>query len=92
MPGRCRNRCASFFTFITHVDSLDWKGLDVAAIKNRIFSRVQSGSIMLYHNDAAHTYEALPDLLAGLKEKGFKPVTVSELVEENLEVLKQRKE
>ena len=67
------------------VDSLDWKGLDTAAIENRIFSKVQSGSIMLYHNDAAHTYEALPDLLSKLKEKGYKPVTISELVEEGLE-------
>ncbi len=64
----------------------------MAAIKNRIFSKVQSGSIMLYHNDAAHTWEALPDLLAELKEKGFKPVTVSELVAENLEILNQQKE
>lgn len=74
------------------VDSLDWKGLDITAIEGRIFAKVQSGSIMLYHNDAAHTWEALPDLLAKLKEKGFKPVTVSELVEENLEILRKGRE
>lgn len=74
------------------VDSLDWKGLDTAAIENRIFAKVQSGSIMLYHNDAAHTFEALPDLLKKLKDKGYKPVTVSELIEENLEILRQGKE
>ena len=37
------------------VDSLDWKEYDAATITQRVTSRVQPGSIMLFHNAALHT-------------------------------------
>jgi peptidoglycan/xylan/chitin deacetylase (PgdA/CDA1 family) len=52
----------------------------------RIFTRIKSGSILLFHNDAEHTWTALPALLEKLKSQGYKPVTVSELVDENMEI------
>ena len=45
------------------VDSLDWKDLSAADITQRVTSKVQSGSIVLFHNAALHTPEALPCLL-----------------------------
>ena len=41
---------------------------------------MKSGSIVLMHNDGKHTAEALPIILEGLKAKGLKPVTISELI------------
>lgn len=40
------------------VDSLDWKDLPAGEITERVVSRVQPGSIVLFHNAALHTPEA----------------------------------
>ena len=62
------------------VDSLDWKDLDAAAIFDRVTSRVQPGSILLFHNAALHTPEALPSILEYLISEGYEIVPVSELL------------
>jgi polysaccharide deacetylase family sporulation protein PdaB len=67
------------------VDSLDWKGLTPEQMDARIFSKVQSGSIILFHNDAKYIVEALPLIIEKLQEKGYKPVTVTEIINESLE-------
>lgn len=61
-------------------DSLDWKGLDAAQMTARLLPRVKSGSILLFHNDTAHTAEALDTVLTALEEKGFTFAPVSELI------------
>lgn len=62
------------------VDSIDWQEPDADTIIERVTSKTQSGSILLFHNDLANTAEALPDLLTSLKQKGFSFVKVSDLV------------
>ena len=62
------------------VDSLDWKELSAAEITERVLPRVSSGSIVLFHNAALHTPEALPGIIEGLLGKGFTIVPVSELL------------
>ena len=62
------------------VDSLDWKGLDAATMTDRVLSRAEPGSIILFHNAAEHTPEALPAIIEGLLAKGLEPVPVSELL------------
>ena len=62
------------------VDSLDWKGYDAATITERVLSRVQPGSIMLFHNAAEHTPEALPDIIEGLLREGYTIVPISQLI------------
>ena len=42
------------------VDSLDWKELSAKEITRRVTERVVTGSIVLFHNAAKHTPEALP--------------------------------
>ena len=42
---------------------------------------MKNGSIILLHNGAKHTAEALPSLLCELKNRGYEFVTVSELFE-----------
>lgn len=43
-------------------------------------SRTKSGSILLFHNGAAHTPEALPNIITILKNQGFRFVKLSELL------------
>lgn len=61
-------------------DSLDWKGLTADKIDQRIIKNVKNGSIILLHNGAKHTAEALPILLNSLKNEGYTFKTVSELI------------
>ena len=61
-------------------DSLDWKDCDAAAITRRVTSRVAPGSIVLFHNAALHTPQALPDILDCLLQNGYQVVPVSRLI------------
>ena len=62
------------------VDSLDWKDLSADEIFRRVTEKVKPGSIVLFHNAARHTPEALPKILADLKGKGYEFVTVGDLI------------
>lgn len=57
-------------------------GQSAAAIVHTVLAQVRPGSIVLMHANGRgwHTAEALPALLAGLKARGYTPVTVSELL------------
>ena len=62
------------------VDSLDWKDLSAEEITKRVVSRVQPGSIVLFHNAALHTPEALPAILETLLQEGYTFVPISQLL------------
>lgn len=62
------------------VDSLDWKGLSATEILSRVTSSVKNGSIILFHNNSDNILEALPLVIANLKNQGYKMVTLSDLV------------
>lgn len=62
------------------VDSLDWKGLSSAEIAARVVNGVKPGSIVLMHNDGAHTAEALPAIIQSLKGAGYTFKTIGELI------------
>jgi len=62
------------------VDSLDWQEPDAKTMTKKVLSAAKSGSIMLFHNDLANTTEALPEIIAGLKQKGFDLVQVSDII------------
>ena len=61
-------------------DSLDWKDLSAAEITERITSKIQPGSIVLLHNGAKNTPEALPSIIEGIRAQGYELVPISELV------------
>lgn len=63
-----------------NVDSLDWKGLSAGEILDRVKSGVVPGSIILFHNAAEHTPEALADIIEFLLSEGYEIVPVSELL------------
>lgn len=62
------------------VDSLDWKDLSAADITQRVVSKVQPGSIVLFHNAALHTPEALPGILETLIQDGYTFVPISQII------------
>ena len=62
------------------IDSLDWKGLGVKEITERIVPKAKSGDIVLFHNNSDHVLDALPVVLEALKTKGFRFVALSEMV------------
>ena len=70
----------NLYTIQWDVDSLDWKNLSAKEICNRVINRVQSGSIVLFHNQGLHTAEALPTIISELKAKGYEFVSIGELI------------
>ena len=62
------------------VDSLDWKDYDADTSCQRVTSKVQPGSIVLFHNAALHTPEALPAILDCLINDGYTVVPISQLI------------
>ncbi len=62
------------------VDSLDWKDLSAGEITKRVTSKVGPGSIVLFHNAAKHTPEALPGILSQLIQEGYTFVPISQLL------------
>lgn len=70
------------------VDSLDWKdSASAQSICDRVTKKVTNGSIVLFHNDADHTPEALPTILKCLKDEGYEFVFISDLIlKDNYEI------
>jgi len=62
------------------VDSLDWKDLPAAEITQRVTEKAAPGSIVLFHNAALHTPEALPGILETLLREGYTFVPISQLI------------
>lgn len=69
-----------YYSIQWDVDSLDWKDLSAADIAMRVINGVQSGSIILMHNNGLHTAEAVPIILETLKNRGYSFVPIGELI------------
>ena len=65
---------------VTRSDSLDWKDLSASEITRRVTSKVQPGSIVLFHNAALHTPEALPIIIQTLLQEGYTFVPISQII------------
>lgn len=62
------------------VDPLDWKIRSADHVKSEILRGTVAGSIILSHDIHKSTIDAMPGTLDGLLAKGFKFLTVSELI------------
>jgi peptidoglycan/xylan/chitin deacetylase (PgdA/CDA1 family) len=62
-------------------DSVD-RGITAAEIRDRVLQGVTPGAIVLLHCGSRATADALPEILAGLRERGLAPVPVGRLLEE----------
>ncbi len=67
-------------TILWDVDPLDWKRPGPAVVTSRIVRETRPGSIILSHDIHPGTVQAMPETFDQLQEKGFKFVTVSELI------------
>jgi len=65
---------------IWDVDPLDWKRPGPSVVTSRIVNETKPGSIILAHDIHPPTIEAMPGTFEQLQAKGFKFVTVSELL------------
>ena len=62
------------------VDSLDWKNRGVEDLVQKATRNVQSGDIILFHNDSKYILQALPRVLESLQKQGFEIVPVSDMI------------
>jgi polysaccharide deacetylase family sporulation protein PdaB len=71
-----------YYTIQWDVDSLDWKDYGVDAIIDRVTNHkhLGNGSIILCHNGAKYTADALESLILGLQDQGYELVPISELI------------
>ncbi|HOO78799.1 MAG TPA: polysaccharide deacetylase family protein [Lachnospiraceae bacterium] len=75
------NECG-YQTIQWDVDRLDWKDYGVDSIVSTVCNHAHlgNGSIILCHNGAEYTAQALDTMITNLKEQGYQFVTVSELI------------
>jgi peptidoglycan-N-acetylglucosamine deacetylase len=67
-------------TVLWSVDPLDWKRPGPSVVTSRILSGTTAGGIVLAHDLHSQTVDAMPATFDGLLRKGFKFVTVSQLI------------
>ena len=70
-------------TILWSVDPQDWKTKSAAMTRTRILNETRPGAIVLVHDIQASSIEAMPGTLDGLLAKGFRFVTVSQLIAMN---------
>jgi peptidoglycan/xylan/chitin deacetylase (PgdA/CDA1 family) len=74
------NRKWDYKVILWDVDPLDWKVRNADAVKSKILAGAVNGSIILSHDIHKTTVDAMPETLDALAARGFKFVTVSELI------------
>ena len=74
------NREFGMKVILWSVDPLDWKYRNSARVERQILAGAQPGAIILSHDIHATTVAAMPDVFDSLLAKGYKFVTVSELI------------
>lgn len=64
------------------VDSLDWKDYGVESIIKTVtkHKKLANGAIVLMHNGAKFTAQALEDVIKGLQEQGYTIIPISQLI------------
>lgn len=62
------------------VDSLDWKDPTPEQITQNVLKKLKNGSIVLLHNGAKNTPQALPMLIEAIQEKGYEIVPISQIL------------
>lgn len=66
-----------------HLDTQDWKSPGVRKISKKVLDGASPGDVVLFHDGGGNrtqTIKALEQILPVLKKRGYKFVTVSELM------------
>lgn len=67
-------------TVLWSVDPRDWQRPGASVVASRILTGTTNGSVILAHDLHAPTVDAMPAALDGLLKKGFRFVTVSQMI------------
>lgn len=62
------------------VDALDWRKRSPGRIAKTVLDQVGPGDVILMHEIASRSVDALPAVLAGLQERGLRVVGLSQLI------------
>lgn len=81
-------RKQGFTSMLWDVDALDWTRPGAKVIANRVISNLHAGAIILMHDsgpdneiqDRSQTVAALPLILAAIRARGLRPVTLPTLL------------
>lgn len=79
-------RRAGMLTVLWTVDSNDYKATDPAAMADAVLAETRPGAIILMHDGGGNrtvTSKALPLIVRGLRKRGYKMVTVPQLLISN---------
>ncbi len=70
------------YTFHWTIDTLDWTGNSATTIYNRVMNNIVPGAIVLMHTGAgaSGTVEALDRMIPALKNRGYRFVTIAQLL------------
>ncbi len=80
---RVKQQCYQEFgypTIMWSIDPLDWKRPGPSVVAQRIISNAHAGAIILAHDIHESTINAMPETLDALLAKGYRFVTVSQLL------------
>lgn len=71
-----------FTTVLWSLDSLDWAIKEKEAIVDNVITNIRPGDIVLMHSSRSNyaTAEALPEIIAKLREAGYTFVTVAQML------------
>lgn len=75
-----KTQCFQWVSAIWECDSLDWKGISADEIQRRVLKSIEPGSIILFHNAAENTPEALPGIIESLLADGYRIVPISQII------------
>ena len=62
------------------VDTNDWRPRNVAELADAVVREAEDGCVILMHDQQSSTAEAMDAIIPALVAKGFRFVTVSELI------------
>jgi peptidoglycan/xylan/chitin deacetylase (PgdA/CDA1 family) len=60
------------------VDPFDWAEPGPSVVRDRVLSTVRPGAVILLHSNHEQTFQALPGIVDGLRQKGYKLVSIGE--------------
>lgn len=74
----CNNK--NMYCVQWNIDSLDWLDPSPQEMVNKIEQKLCPGSIILLHNGAKNTPEALPLIIEAIKAQGYEIVPISQII------------
>ncbi len=74
------SRELGYETVMWSIDSLDWRGTSSNDMEKRVLRKLHKGAIIRFHVTGRNTPEALPQIIEGIMEQGYKIVPLSQLL------------